>query len=563
MRNAKFTDKLGVRLVLCLTIITLWVSFLSFVWTFERQKARAEAELMDKARVAAYQFLATRAFVAESYQYNYPGTSFENLAQFEHLNPAVAEAGVRELFRGDEAWSFKEIWFPGNSPEHAPDGFELRLLNQLRQDRKGQEAWGIDTVEGRRYFRYLLPIHIEEPCLTCHSHSSTISFSQPVPRYNLGEIAGAVSLGIPMTLLEENLRAETIAQVTVFGSLILLSVLAIYWFVRQLVERPLTKLAVAATEIGQGHLDHPLPSITVPAEINLLTKQLEAMAARLKGYYDDLERQVEERTVKLREANAILKEQQEELQKANRRLAEANKLKSEFLASVSHELRTPLTSITAFVELLLEGVGGDLTDLQKEYLEDVLRGSQRLLTSINAILDMAKIEARKMGLSPSNFSLAALVDDVKHRMEPIALKKGVKLIAERDSTPEKVYADKEKIEQVLVNLISNAVKFTDSGGLVRIKVWQDSQNKQMGVCVSDTGIGIDPSQQEYIFEAFRQVDGSSTRKHQGTGLGLAIARSFVELHGGKIWVESELGSGSCFYFTIPQVLKESEVAENG
>ncbi|NLC77879.1 MAG: DUF3365 domain-containing protein, partial [Clostridia bacterium] len=165
MRNAKFTDKLGVRLVLCLTIITLWVSFLSFVWTFERQKARAEAELMDKARVAAYQFLATRAFVAESYQYNYPGTSFENLAQFEHLNPAVAEAGVRELFRGDEAWSFKEIWFPGNSPEHAPDGFELRLLNQLRQDRKGQEAWGIDTVEGRRYFRYLLPIHIEEPCL--------------------------------------------------------------------------------------------------------------------------------------------------------------------------------------------------------------------------------------------------------------------------------------------------------------------------------------------------------------------------------------------------------------
>lgn len=563
MRNAKFTDKLGVRLVLCLTIITLWVSFLSFVWTFERQKARAEAELMDKARVAAYQFLATRAFVAESYQYNYPGTSFENLAQFEHLNPAVAEAGVRELFRGDEAWSFKEIWFPGNSPEHAPDGFELRLLNQLRQDRKGQEAWGIDTVEGRRYFRYLLPIHIEEPCLTCHSHSSTISFSQPVPRYNLGEIAGAVSLGIPMTLLEENLRAETIAQVTVFGSLILLSVLAIYWFVRQLVERPLTKLAVAATEIGQGHLDHPLPSITVPAEINLLTKQLEAMAARLKGYYDDLERQVEERTVKLREANAILKEQQEELQKANRRLAEANKLKSEFLASVSHELRTPLTSITAFVELLLEGVGGDLTDLQREYLEDVLRGSQRLLTSINAILDMAKIEARKMGLSPSNFSLAALVDDVKHRMEPIALKKGVKLIAERDSTPEKVYADKEKIEQVLVNLISNAVKFTDSGGLVRIKVWQDSQNKQMGVCVSDTGIGIDPSQQEYIFEAFRQVDGSSTRKHQGTGLGLAIARSFVELHGGKIWVESELGSGSCFYFTIPQVLKESEVAENG
>ncbi|NLL19198.1 MAG: DUF3365 domain-containing protein, partial [Clostridia bacterium] len=540
---------------------TLWVSFLSFVWTFERQKSRAEAELMDKARVAANQFLATRAFVAESYQYYYPSTSVEKLAQFEHLNPAAAEKGVRELFRGDEAWSFKEIWFPGNSPEHAPDGFELKLLDQLRRDPAGQEAWGIDTVDGRRNFRYLLPINIEKPCLTCHSPSSAVSFSQKVPRYELGDLAGAVSLSIPMTLLEENLRDETIAQVAVSGFLILLSAIAIYWFVRQLVERPLTKLAVAATEIGQGRLDYPLPSVTIPAEIRQLVTQLDVMATKLKGYYDDLEKQVEERTIELKEANEILKEQQIELQRANKRLAEANKLKSEFLASVSHELRTPLTSITAFVELLLEGVGGELTDLQKEYLGDVLRGSERLLTSINAILDMAKIEAKKMGLSPSWFSLAAIVEDVKHRMEPIALKKEVKLIVEADRFLEKVYADKEKIEQILVNLVSNAVKFTEAGGLVRIKVYRDSQTNEICVCVSDTGIGIEPEQQNYIFEAFRQVDGSSTRRHPGTGLGLAIAKSFVELHGGKIWVESDIGIGSNFYFTIPQTLNETEVAE--
>ncbi|HHY59126.1 MAG TPA: DUF3365 domain-containing protein [Clostridia bacterium] len=563
MKNARFIDKLGVRLVLCLAIITIWVSILSFVWTFERQKARAEAELMDKARVAASQFLATRAFVAESYQYYYPVTDPENLAQFEHLDPAAAEKGVRELFRGDEAWFFKEIWLPSSDDLHAPDEFELELLNRLRVDPSSQEAWGIDTIDGRRYFRYLLPIHIEEPCLTCHSNDSHIAFSQEVPRYELGELAGAVSLGIPMVVLEETLRTETIAQVAVTGSLIVLSALAIYWFVRQLVERPLTKLAWAATAIGEGHLDYPLPKIAVPVEIRQLAKQLDSMATRLKRYYDDLEHQVAERTAELRYANEILKQQREELQKANRRLAEANKLKSEFLASVSHELRTPLTSITAFVELLLEGVGGELTDLQKEYLNDVLRGSQRLLTSINAILDMAKIEAKKMGLLPSWFSVADVINDVAHRMEPIAVKKEVRLLVDEDLPQTDVYADKEKIDQVLVNLISNAIKFTDAGGLVRVKACYDEQAQEVTVCVSDTGIGIAPEQQEYIFEAFRQVDGSTTRKHPGTGLGLAIAKSFVEMHGGKIWVESDLGMGSNFYFTIPKILKEVEVTENG
>lgn len=566
MKNARFFDKLSIRLVLCLTIITLLVSFLSFAWTFDRLKYRAEEELRGKAKVATAQFLAIRAFVAESYQYNYPTTNvdtvnMESLADFEHLDTVAAEEGVRELFKGDEAWSFKEIWFPGESAEHAPDGFELMLLNQMQQESLAQEAWGIDVVDGRKNFRYLLPIIIEEPCLPCHSHTSAVPFSQTVPRYRSGDLAGAVSLGIPMTVLEKNLKDETRAQVAVTGSLLLLSAIAIYWFVLQLVERPLTKVAVAATEIGQGKLDYPLPHVTVPVEIRQLVIQLDAMASRLQSYYEDLEDQVSERTVKLSEANKTLKDQREELQKANIKLAEANRLKSEFLASVSHELRTPLTSITAFVELLLDGIGGEMTELQMEYLNDVLRGSHRLMTSINAILDMAKIEARRMGLSPSWFCMEELVLDLVHRMEPIALKKEVRLLVEIDQRMEKIYADKSKIEQVLVNLVSNGIKFTSPDGLVRIKICKDEQ--EMSVSVDDTGPGIKPSEQGYIFEAFRQVDGSSTRTHQGTGLGLAIAKNFIELHGGKIWVESDVGLGSSFRFNIPLVLKETEVIKGG
>ncbi|HHX51810.1 MAG TPA: DUF3365 domain-containing protein [Clostridia bacterium] len=560
MGKVRIIDKLSVRLMLCLTIIIAGVSVLSFAWTIDRLKYRAEEELREKARVAATQFLAIRSFVAESYSFGCPSASDGSIGQFQHLDPAAAEKGVRDLFGGDEHWSFKEIWFPGDSPENIPDAFEARLIDDMNLYPEIKETWGVDAVEGQKVFRYLLPIWVEEPCLSCHDEAGSLQFQKKIPRYDIGDLAGAVSLSIPMTIFQDYMQVENRAQMAVTGALILLAMGTIFLVIRRLVDQPLTSLAEAAVEIGKGKLDHPLPRILVPVEIGGLAQQLHSMALRLQDYYSDLEYQVAMRTKELSSANETLKKQQEELQEANFQLARANRLKSEFLASVSHELRTPLTSITAFVELLLDETAGELTSQQKEYLEDVLRGSQRLMTSINAILEMAKIEARKMGLKNFSFSIEELIREIEHRMIPVALKKNLELEVDLEGKLA-VYADRQKIEQVIVNLVGNAIKFTPAGGRVTITARQ--KEKEILVWVADTGIGIEEADQEYIFEAFRQVDGSSTRSHQGTGLGLALAKNLVEMHGGTIWVESHPGVGSSFYFTIPLALKETEVADYG
>ncbi|KKM09512.1 hypothetical protein SY88_18035 [Clostridiales bacterium PH28_bin88] len=558
--QVKAKDRLSVRLILYIALTIVVVSGLSLAWTMERLKYRAEKDLNDKARVVATQFLAIRAFVAESQDCGCLPTSGEAVAQFKHLDPQAAEKGTRDLFGGDAQWSFKEIWFPGNNPRNTPDVFETRLIQEMGSHPETKEAWGVDVVNGQRVFRYLLSIRIEDPCLVCHSTDSAVHFREEVPRYALGDLAGAVSLSIPMTIFQENLRDETRAQMTVTGLMVMLSVATIFWVIRRLVDIPLTQLARAATEMGEGRLDHPLPDISVPAEIGQLSRELRSMALRLKDYYLNLENQVADRTRELSAANEVLKRHQEDLQAANIQLAKANRLKSEFLASVSHELRTPLTSIMAFVELLLEGIGGDINEQQREYLEDVLRGGQRLMTSINAILDMAKIEARKMELKRSTFDLAELVRDVEHRMVPVAIKKGLRLEVELEDLPA-VNADRQKIEQVVVNLVSNAFKFTPTGGKVTVSAC--TGEGEVVVCVTDTGIGIKAEDQEIIFEAFRQVDGSSTRVHQGTGLGLALAKNLVEMHEGRIWVDSQWGVGSKFCFAIPLVKTETEVADRG
>ncbi|NLL02672.1 MAG: HAMP domain-containing histidine kinase, partial [Mollicutes bacterium] len=198
---------------------------------------------------------------------------------------------------------------------------------------------------------------------------------------------------------------------------------------------------------------------------------------------------------------------------------------------------------------------------QRDYLEGALRGSHRLEDSINDLLDMAKIEAGNASLYPTYFSLEDLVLDLEKRLHSLILTKRIDFRIELATGPEKIYGDREKIERILLNLLSNAVKFTPVGGMVSIKA--ETNDQGLVVQVKDTGLGIKKEDQQYIFDAFRQVDGSTTRAYKGTGLGLAIAKKYVDLHGGFIWVESDLGKGSTFYFTIPKEGIETEVVKDG
>jgi len=237
-----------------------------------------------------------------------------------------------------------------------------------------------------------------------------------------------------------------------------------------------------------------------------------------------------------------------ELEAANRELAAASQHKSEFLANMSHELRTPLNAIIGFSEVLTDRMFGELNEKQEEYLKDIYASGTHLLSLINDILDLSKIEAGRMELELSDFNLPTAIENALMLVRERAGRRSIALQTDIDARLGQVQGDERKIRQVILNLLSNAIKFTPEGG--RIDVSAAPKDGLVEVSVSDTGIGIAPEDQEKVFEEFRQV-GTAAKKVEGTGLGLTLCRKFVELHGGRIWVKSQEGVGSTFTFTIP------------
>ncbi len=237
-----------------------------------------------------------------------------------------------------------------------------------------------------------------------------------------------------------------------------------------------------------------------------------------------------------------------EIADKSRQLEVASQHKSEFLANMSHELRTPLNAIIGFSEVLTERMFGDLNEKQEEYLRDIYASGTHLLSLINDILDLSKIEAGRMELELTEFDVPMAIDSALMLVRERAGRRNITLHTAVDARLGQIQADERKIRQVVLNLLSNAIKFTLEGG--RIEVAAAPKDGSVEVSVSDTGVGIAPEDQEVVFEEFHQV-GTAEKKAEGTGLGLTLCRKFIELHGGRIWVRSQVGVGSTFTFTIP------------
>ncbi len=254
----------------------------------------------------------------------------------------------------------------------------------------------------------------------------------------------------------------------------------------------------------------------------------------LKVYREHLEEQVKERTAEL----VIAKDRAEE----------ADRLKSIFLATMSHELRTPLNSIIGFTRILRQGFAGPINDEQRKQLDLVQNSGRHLLALINDLLDLSRIEAGKAEIEHQPFDFAKVTAEVIDNLAPMAARKNLSLESELPGPAIEMVGDRRRCFQVLLNLVNNAVKFTDKGG---VTITGRAEDGILRVCVADTGIGIKPEQKGMLFEAFRQLDGSFRRLYEGTGLGLHLCKKSLSLMGGEISVESEEGKGSQFTFSLP------------
>jgi signal transduction histidine kinase len=250
-----------------------------------------------------------------------------------------------------------------------------------------------------------------------------------------------------------------------------------------------------------------------------------------------------------------------EIAEKSRQLEAASRHKSEFLANMSHELRTPLNAILGFSEVLAERMFGEVNEKQAEYLQDILASGRHLLSLINDILDLSKVEAGRLELDLGRFDLSSALDNALTLVRERATRHGITLTQTVDERMGDIVADERKVKQILLNLLSNAVKFTPEGG--RVGVTATAAEGVITIAVSDTGIGIAPEDQAAIFEEFRQVGREDARKQEGTGLGLTLAKKFVELHGGRIWVQSQVGQGSTFSFTLPVRLDDRSASDPG
>jgi len=234
----------------------------------------------------------------------------------------------------------------------------------------------------------------------------------------------------------------------------------------------------------------------------------------------------------------------------SRELEVASRNKSEFLANMSHEIRTPLNAIIGFSEVLLDEMFGKINEKQRSYLNDVVGSGKHLLTLVNDMLDLAKVEAGHMQLERTEFAFAEVVEAAITLVRERAVRAGLRLATDVSPAVGRTVADERKVKQVMLNLLINAVKFTPEGGSVTVSARRNAD--EIEVAVRDTGIGIAPDDRARIFEEFKQARNYPDNSTEGTGLGLALSKKFVELHGGRIWVESDLGKGSVFTFTLPQ-----------
>lgn len=374
------------------------------------------------------------------------------------------------------------------------------------------------------------------------NQSLVLDAELPAKVYWEGEYLGELELDISLQPIREQFY-EVLSWVGVIALAALVICVSLTLILVSSLLRPLGKLSEVAEKVGlEGRYQERAPELKVRDEVGLLTGRFNAMLDRIEA--QDSELRLNQELLEQRVLTRTI-----ELQNAREQAEAASKAKSEFLAVMSHEIRTPLNGIMGMTGLLMDT---ELDAKQKRFARVARRSSEDLLLIINDILDFSKIEAGRLELEYRPFQLNLLVEDIAERYAPIAQGKSLELLCKTPLPPLSAVGDSARLGQVITNLLSNAIKFTESGEVIIEVDLVEAKDKQVVLefSVRDTGIGITPEQQSRLFQSFTQADSSMARKYGGTGLGLAISQRLIEMMGGKILVDSELGKGSRFHFRL-------------
>ena len=579
--------KIGLRtkLIGLLTVVLVLISAVFLAFTYDDQSRRAETDLLEKSRVLVTEMDAMWDFI--SLNQNVINYTSDGEYDYKGLHCAIAGKSVAALFSEKTDYSIRFTNLNPRNIYNIPDAYEAAAIEAFLTDEDTDEVWGYQTEGGDQVFRYVRAMDVSDDCIECHGQPAGELDATGYPKegWSVGDVAGAVSMA--------NMRDAIVGNMMFFLAVVAAMALLIYVVISRLITEPLTELRASFSRVAEpgartAEGEMGTPGVFGPAgvighgpasasgclrglpprgsldmaergvlyssrEIDGLIEQYHSMAQRLEELYGSLESQVAERTEQLSSANAELECQRRRVEEINAQLARDNQYKSDFLAIVSHELRTPLTSILAFAELLGESIGPDRPEARRQ-LEEIGKNGAILLEMVDNVLECARIQAGSETLNLELVDLNDLVGMVESAMAPVAAKKGVAFTTRVDFDVPLIMGDWEKLRRVLANLTSNAVKFTDAGGEVAVRVCCEAKEdgaRNVVMRVRDTGIGIPKEAQELIFERFRQENMSTVRRYGGSGLGLSLVKDLVAMMGGTVAVSSEPGCGSTFAVELP------------
>ena len=528
----KFRVSLQWKFFLCIVLIILPTLGIIFTWAGIQNKSQSDEQVVNQARILARQIVLIRQWITDC------GGVFVNLqsrgakdiacffedrmqtsqGSYLRFTPAMVTRKLSQYSTRQDLYRFRLASLNPLNPANEPDGFEREAINLFRT-KNVNETFRFADNSGKQYFQYMVPLYLEKQCLECHNRE--------------GDSVNAVRGGLSVFLNVEEMMSATRKnhlKLAIAGTaLIFMTIFTLFVLMRRFVVKPLKSLEEMTDQIGKGNLDARV-SINTGDEFEKLGHRFNTMAQSLSKGRGHLQERIAQAT--------------KELSDANRELQTLDKLKSDFLANMSHELRTPLTVIRGGIDYLNRTIK---KEDNRNYLEIIDKNLARLIHLVSDLFDYTKIEAQKTDWFFDQANLSVLIEEVIEIISPLSM---VKNISINYVNPGDILAemDLERIEQVLVNLIENAIKFSEPDTEIRIQLAEDPTH--VTVSVKDQGVGISQENLKTIFNKFSTVPSAGITKPEGTGLGLAISKAIIEAHDGKIWAESVKGESSTFYFRL-------------